>query len=284
MISGTKKGRLFLLVVFLWVFWLTGGAYQASGQAQAYVTVSDTSLSSGDTYQRITVLLQNDVPIKGIEFFFTLGSPSITDFTTDYIEIRIDTISLDPLDIDTTEIRNCKIGTARGLLQDFEWVEAHGEVSDTAFLDCDWVKVAGMAKEGSPIPPGAGVLLELYVDVLCIPDTVQERIVTIFANGNLSDPDGNRVEVEFANSIIYLNQTFCGNLSDCICGDVNADGGISIVDVVYMINWLFNEGPDLCPEIMGDVNLYRGVGIADIVALINYLFNDGPEPVCVRKY
>lgn len=284
MIGTTKKGRLYLLAVFLCVFWLTGGANLANGQAQAYVTVSDTSLSSGDTYQKVTVLLQNDVPIKGIEFFFTLGSPSITDFTTDNIEIQIDTISLNPLDIDSTEIRNCKIGTARGLLQDFEWVEAHGEVGDTAFLDCDWVKVAGMANESHPIPPGIGVLLELYVDVLCIPDTTQERIVTIFASGNLSDPEGNRVEVEFANSIIYLNQTLCGNLLDCICGDVNADGIIGIVDVVYMINWLFDEGPDLCPEMMGDVDLYRGVGIADIVTLINYLFNDGPEPVCVRKY
>jgi len=245
------KGRLWLLVVFLWVFWLTSGANLASGQAQAYVTVSDTSLSSGDTYQEVTVLLQNDVPIKGIELFFTMGSPSITDFTTDYIEIRIDTISLNPLEIDTNAIRNCKLGTSGTLVQDFERIEAHGDPeADTAFLDCDWVKVAG----------------------------------TIFVNGNLSDPDGNRVDVELSNSTIYVNQTICGTLLDCICGDVNADGNVGIVDVVYTINWMFNDGPDMCPEMMGDVNLYRGVGVADIVYLINYLFNDGDDPVCVRKY
>jgi hypothetical protein len=248
------------------------------------VTVSDTSLSSGDTYQQVTVLLQNYVPIKGIEFWFTLGSPAVTDFTTDKIEIQIDTLSLGPLDIDTTVIRNCKIGTAGTLVQNFEWIEAHGEVGDITFLDCDWVKVAGMAKDGNPIPPGTGVVVKLYLDVLCIPDTTQERIATIFVTGNLSDPDGNRVEAEFANSIIYLNQTVCGNLVECKCGDVNADGNVGIVDVVYMINWLFNAGREPCPELMGNVNLYRGVSIADIVSLINYLFNNGPEPVCVRKY
>ena len=279
------KGRLWLLVVFLWVFWLTSGANLASGQAQAYVTVSDTSLSSGDTYQEVTVLLQNDVPIKGIELFFTMGSPSITDFTTDYIEIRIDTISLNPLEIDTNAIRNCKLGTSGTLVQDFEWIEAHGDPeADTAFLDCDWVKVAGMAEEGDPIPPGTGVLFKLYVDVLCVPDTTEERMGAIFVNGNLSDPDGNRVDVELSNSTIYVNQTICGTLLDCICGDVNADGNVGIVDVVYTINWMFNDGPDMCPEMMGDVNLYRGVGVADIVYLINYLFNDGDDPVCVRKY
>jgi hypothetical protein len=71
---------------------------------------------------------------------------------------------------------------------------------------------------------------------------------------------------------------------DCVCGDVEASGHPSIVDVVYMINWLFSNGSDLCPEIMGDVNAVKGVSIADVVYLINYLFNDGPDPACVRKY
>ncbi len=283
-INNIQKARLWLMVVFLLAFWWASGADLASGQVQAYVAVSDTTLSSGDTYQQVTVLLQNDVPIKGIEFWFTLGSPSITDFTTDYIEVQMDTLKLDPLEIDTSVIRNCRLRTSGTLVQDFEWIEAHGEVGDPAFLDCDWVKVAGMAEDGSPIPPGTGVLFKLYVDVLCMPDTTQERTATIFVTGNLSDPNGVRVEAQFTNSIIHVDQTVCGTLTDCVCGDLNADGNVGIVDVVYMINWLFNDGPRMCPEIMADVNTYRGVSIADIVSLINYLFNDGPEPVCVRTY
>jgi hypothetical protein len=243
----------------------------------------DTTLRSGDTYQEVTVILQNDVPIQGIEIWFSLDVESVTDFTTDWIEVQIDT-----LHDDTTVIRNCKIKTAGTLVENFEWIEAHGEVGDSAFLDCDLVKVAGMAYDGSPIPPGQGVLFKLYIDVLCISDTLQERIAGITAQpfpvSRLSDPEGNTVEVRNDNCEIIFGHTLCGTLIDCTCGDINADGLVNVVDVVYMVNWMFDSGPILCPEIMGDINLYRGVSVADIVYLINYLFDNGPEPVCVRKY
>jgi parallel beta-helix repeat protein len=66
-----------------------------------------------------------------------------------------------------------------------------------------------------------------------------------------------------------------------ICGDVNADGDVIIGDVVYLINYLFKNGPKpICIPITacGDVNLDGRVDIADVVYLINYLFINGPEP------
>jgi hypothetical protein len=248
---------------------------------EAQITVVDTTLASGDTYQLVTVTMQNDVPVKGIELMFTLGRPADTDFTTDKIQVEVDTNQVPP---ETTAVRYCKIQKTGTLVQNFEWIKAHGELGDTAFLECDWVKVAGMAHEGSPIPPGSGVLFKLYLDVLCVPDTTQDRIAHIVVNGFVSDPEGQVVETEFNFGTLYLDQTWCGDLIECLCGDVETSGGATIVDVVYMINWLFNNGNDLCPELMGDVNTVRGVSIADVVYLINYLFNDGPDPVCVRKY
>jgi hypothetical protein len=267
--------------VLLVVFWIGCGANLASGQVNAYVTIVDTTLASGDTYQMVTVTMQNNVPVQAIELMFTMGRPGVTDFTTDYITIDVDTNAIPP---ETTIVRNCKIQTAGTLVQDFEWIEAHGEVGDTAFLECDWVKVAGMAYDGSPIPPGSGVLLKLYVDFLCLPDTTQDRTAHIVLTGFISNPVGQVVETEFNFGTLLFDQTYCGNLMDCVCGDVEASGHPSIVDVVYMINWLFSNGSDLCPEIMGDVNAVKGVSIADVVYLVNYLFNDGPDPACVRKY
>lgn len=274
-----QKIGISLLLVFFWVFWLTSGTNLASGQVEAYVTVLDTSLASGHASQQVKVLIQNDVPIKGIELMFTLGHPSATDFTTERIAIEVGTNSLP---WDTTVVRKCKMETAGTLVQNFQWIKAHGELKDTAFLDCDWVKVAGMANE--PIPPGAGLLLKLYLDVLCIPDTTQDRTAHIFVNGFLSDPNGQLVKTQFNLGTLFLEKTCCDNLQECMCGDVNADGEVTIVDIVYMINWLFNNGEDLCPELMGDVNPVRGATIADIVYLVNYLFNNGPSPVCIRKY
>lgn len=274
-----QNRQVSLLVACLWLFWLISGTNLASGQVTAYVTVQDTSLASGDTYQEVTILLQNSVPIKGIELMFSMGRPAETDFTTDWIQF--DTLSVPG---ETLVVRHCKIKTAGTLTENFEWVRAHGEVADTAFLDCDWVKIAGMAEEGNPIPAGSGVLCKLFVDVLCMPDTTQDRTAHIVVNGFLSDTEGQTVETEFNFGTLFLEQTYCGDLVECICGDVQTSGDVDIVDAVYLINWLFNSGHDLCPELMGDVNLNRGVSISDVVYLINYLFNSKADPVCIRKY
>jgi len=65
-----------------------------------------------------------------------------------------------------------------------------------------------------------------------------------------------------------------------ICGDGNRDRELSITDAVYLINYLFRDGPAPQPEEAGDTNCDGQVSIADVVYLINYLFKDGPPPGC----
>ena len=65
-----------------------------------------------------------------------------------------------------------------------------------------------------------------------------------------------------------------------IRGDANGDGAIDIADVVYLINYLFIDGPAPNPLDAGDANCDGTVDIADVVYLINYLFIDGPPPGC----
>jgi len=63
-------------------------------------------------------------------------------------------------------------------------------------------------------------------------------------------------------------------------GDANADGIVDIADVVYLINYLFVDGPPPDPLEAGDANCDGIVDIADAVYLINYLFLSGPPPGC----
>jgi len=65
-----------------------------------------------------------------------------------------------------------------------------------------------------------------------------------------------------------------------IVGDANGDGVIDIADVVYLINYLFTDGPPPDPLEAGDANCDGVVDIADVIYLINYLFIDGPPPGC----
>jgi parallel beta-helix repeat protein len=64
-----------------------------------------------------------------------------------------------------------------------------------------------------------------------------------------------------------------------ICGDANNDWQVTISDIVYVINFLFNDGPlpkpDLC---VGDSNHDDVVDLGDVVYLVNYLFKGGPTP------
>ena len=62
-------------------------------------------------------------------------------------------------------------------------------------------------------------------------------------------------------------------------GDANFDSVVDIADIVYIIRYLYYDGPDIQPEyFIGDVNCTGVVDIADITYLINFLWQGGPPP------
>ena len=79
----------------------------------------------------------------------------------------------------------------------------------------------------------------------------------------------------------FSDQTWCFRVHSYISGDANDDDKVSIVDAVFIINYLFNEGSQPIPFEAGDANCDDKVSIVDVVYLINYLFNEGPEPGCL---
>jgi putative hemolysin len=63
-------------------------------------------------------------------------------------------------------------------------------------------------------------------------------------------------------------------------GDVNADGMIDVTDVVYLINYLYIDGPKPPALAAGDVDCDRAINATDVVYLVNYLYIHGPAPGC----
>jgi hypothetical protein len=65
-----------------------------------------------------------------------------------------------------------------------------------------------------------------------------------------------------------------------LCGDANSDNQINIGDVVFIINYIFNDGPPPEPVEAGDENCDGGVNVGDAVYLISHIFRSGPGPCC----
>jgi hypothetical protein len=64
-------------------------------------------------------------------------------------------------------------------------------------------------------------------------------------------------------------------------GDVNADNLINLLDITYLINYIYKGGPVPEPEYAaGNVNGIEGLNLLDITYLIAFIYRDGPPPVC----
>lgn len=63
------------------------------------------------------------------------------------------------------------------------------------------------------------------------------------------------------------------------CGDSNTDGTINVADVVYIINYIFKNGPVPEPVCVADADYSGDISVGDPVYLINYIFKGGPPPV-----
>jgi len=67
-------------------------------------------------------------------------------------------------------------------------------------------------------------------------------------------------------------------------GDVNGDWSVNILDITYLINYLYKDGPSPIDMNNGDPDAGCAVNILDVTYLINYLYKGGPEPLegCVN--
>lgn len=65
-----------------------------------------------------------------------------------------------------------------------------------------------------------------------------------------------------------------------MCGDINGDGAVNILDVTEFIYEIYIVPSPPLPQGLADVNGDASVNVLDIAYLINYLYKDGPAPSC----
>jgi hypothetical protein len=65
-----------------------------------------------------------------------------------------------------------------------------------------------------------------------------------------------------------------------MCGDVNCTGNINLLDITFLIMWIYQSGDDPCSTWAADANGDGNYNLLDITYLINYVYMSGPAPVC----
>jgi C1A family cysteine protease len=86
-----------------------------------------------------------------------------------------------------------------------------------------------------------------------------------------------RVEDAAAPSKIYF-KNFLMNFSDALNGDADCNGIYNILDITYIINFLYQDGlPPKSPQGC-DCDCSYGCDLLDVTRLINYLYKGGPPP------
>ncbi len=69
-----------------------------------------------------------------------------------------------------------------------------------------------------------------------------------------------------------------GTFRTMTLGDANNSARLDISDAVFLINYVFANGPAPQPAIAGNLNCDDRINMSDIVYLVNYMFISGPKP------
>lgn len=81
----------------------------------------------------------------------------------------------------------------------------------------------------------------------------------------------------FEDSIFYAWQDYLPTAA-FVHGAANADGNVTIADVVYLMNYVLKSGAEPIPMETGYVDGNNIPNITDEVYLVNYLFKGEPAP------
>jgi streptogramin lyase len=71
-----------------------------------------------------------------------------------------------------------------------------------------------------------------------------------------------------------------GDICQFVCGDANGDDKVSLLDISYIINYLYRSGPPPDPLKAADVDSNSKINLLDVSKIINKLYRSGPPLVC----
>jgi len=84
--------------------------------------------------------------------------------------------------------------------------------------------------------------------------------------------------IEAAVDDVYVTVYEC---TSYMCGDATQDDLVNLLDITFLINFKYKDGPPPAVMQAGDVNSDTSVDLLDIIYLIRYKYKGGPDPACL---
>lgn len=131
----------------------------------------------------------------------------------------------------------------------------------------------------------AYVLFQVEWDV--IPGTISDVTVSNYRPSSPDDPVPDYRDNQFTDTTgMEVVRPFLGSgqihIQDDIpyCGNIDGQAGINILDVVFLINYIFKAGEAPDSLILADVDGISPINGLDLVYLVNFIYRNGPNPAC----
>jgi aminopeptidase N len=192
-----------------------------------------------------TVVVFNDPRHQDFVFRVNWGIAGL-ELDPDKWILRSSNTAIYGLNIVTTDLPPARLGSAyaetlltKGGTAPYSWVMSNGNLPDGLELDSETGIISG------------------------IPTVVDsfDFIIQVTDDGLNNDKQGFHIMVR-----------------EFMRGDANNDLMVDAADIVYIITYLYHNGPEPIPYEAGDANSDGEVNSADVVYLINYLFRGGFPP------
>jgi len=127
------------------------------------------------------------------------------------------------------------------------------------------------------LPPG---LRSIGFLVLTIHDTGTALIDTATTDAPPGPPIGFTTPnvTSFIPAAIIMGQTHLQEQS-IQPGDNNANNKVDLGDIIFLVNYIFKNGPEPINKPMSDVNVDCVLNLGDLIYLVNYIFKGGLDPL-----
>ncbi len=136
------------------------------------------------------------------------------------------------------------------------------------------VLMGAVPVEEDPIPPGRGHFATLWFTL----------------NSTLASASFDTTDFPPSNHLYFINPsgdlytpywtgTANFNAVTFIAGDASDDGQVTLVDVVYLVNYVLKNGPPPPVLAAGDADASCNITLVDVVYLVNYVLKNGPAPL-----